>query len=314
MSAIEQELATLRQSEIALLKKQAEEREQEGRDLLAELATAVREQIRRAERNTRRSPRRLAYSDGGSEAKLTLRGGDSSLTLARARSSLAARGRHDAAALAAQSHPEPAVPFSEIERLAAQGNADTQFELGVMCEEIEVLRGDAEAFRKAADWYRQAADQGHADAQFRLGVLLEKGRRGVQQDYDEAVRLFRKAAESFRTAAEQGDAAAQSNLGLMYDVGKGLTQDRDAAGRSYRKSADWYRKAAEQGDANAQWKLGSMYEEGQGVPQDYAEAVCWYRKAAERGEAIAQELGGMYWLGKGVAQDRDEAARWCRNC
>jgi septal ring factor EnvC (AmiA/AmiB activator) len=45
VAAIEQELAALRQSEIALLKKQAEEREQEGRDLLAELATAVREQI-----------------------------------------------------------------------------------------------------------------------------------------------------------------------------------------------------------------------------------------------------------------------------
>jgi septal ring factor EnvC (AmiA/AmiB activator) len=45
VSAIEQELAALRQSEIALLKKQAERREQEGRDLLAELAAAVREQI-----------------------------------------------------------------------------------------------------------------------------------------------------------------------------------------------------------------------------------------------------------------------------
>lgn len=45
VTAIERELATIRQSEIALLKKQAEEREQEGRDLLAELATSVREEI-----------------------------------------------------------------------------------------------------------------------------------------------------------------------------------------------------------------------------------------------------------------------------
>jgi len=45
VSAIEQELAALRQSEIALLKKQAEDSEQEGRDLLAELATSIREQI-----------------------------------------------------------------------------------------------------------------------------------------------------------------------------------------------------------------------------------------------------------------------------
>jgi hypothetical protein len=43
--AIERELASLRQSENARLKNQAEQREQEGRDLLAELATAVREKI-----------------------------------------------------------------------------------------------------------------------------------------------------------------------------------------------------------------------------------------------------------------------------
>jgi chromosome segregation ATPase len=45
VSAIEQELGTLRESEIALLKRQAEESEQRGRDLLTELAAAVREQI-----------------------------------------------------------------------------------------------------------------------------------------------------------------------------------------------------------------------------------------------------------------------------
>jgi hypothetical protein len=50
VSAIEQELAAMRQSEIALLKKQAEESEQEGRDLLADLATAVREQIEASKR------------------------------------------------------------------------------------------------------------------------------------------------------------------------------------------------------------------------------------------------------------------------
>lgn len=49
-AAIEKELATLRQSEIALLKKQAEEREQEGGDLLAELAAAVGEQIEQAKK------------------------------------------------------------------------------------------------------------------------------------------------------------------------------------------------------------------------------------------------------------------------
>ncbi len=47
VAAIERELAALRQSENAMLMKQDEEKAREGRDLLAELATAVREKIQR---------------------------------------------------------------------------------------------------------------------------------------------------------------------------------------------------------------------------------------------------------------------------
>ena len=48
-SASEHKLAAMRQSENALPKKHAGESRQEGRDLLAELAAAVREQIQRVE-------------------------------------------------------------------------------------------------------------------------------------------------------------------------------------------------------------------------------------------------------------------------
>jgi hypothetical protein len=48
VSAIEQELVKLQQSEIALLKKQAEDKEREGGDLLAELAASVRGQVEQA--------------------------------------------------------------------------------------------------------------------------------------------------------------------------------------------------------------------------------------------------------------------------
>jgi hypothetical protein len=51
LSAIEQELTALQQSEIAMLKKQAEEREGQGGDLLAELANSVRERIERARKD-----------------------------------------------------------------------------------------------------------------------------------------------------------------------------------------------------------------------------------------------------------------------
>lgn len=50
VAVIEAELALLREGETALLKKEAEEKERDGQDLLAELATAVQEQIQQAKR------------------------------------------------------------------------------------------------------------------------------------------------------------------------------------------------------------------------------------------------------------------------
>jgi predicted nucleic acid-binding Zn-ribbon protein len=49
ISAIEQEIATLLKSEIAQLKQDAEKAQQQGRDLLAELASGIREKIRRVQ-------------------------------------------------------------------------------------------------------------------------------------------------------------------------------------------------------------------------------------------------------------------------
>jgi predicted nucleic acid-binding Zn-ribbon protein len=51
IAAIEQELATLRQSEIAKLKQQVEMRQQAGGDLLAELAVAIQEEIEQAKKD-----------------------------------------------------------------------------------------------------------------------------------------------------------------------------------------------------------------------------------------------------------------------
>ena len=47
---------------------------------------------------------------------------------------------------------------------------------------------------QAVTWYRKAAEQGDADAQFNLGVMYAKG-VGVPKDASQAVTWFRKAAE-----------------------------------------------------------------------------------------------------------------------
>ena len=61
------------------------------------------------------------------------------------------------------------------------------------------------------------AEQGNAIAQANLGGMYRKG-RGVEQDYEEAVKWYRQAAE-------QGHAIAQTNLGWMYRKGRGVEQD-----------------------------------------------------------------------------------------
>jgi TPR repeat protein len=54
--------------------------------------------------------------------------------------------------------------------------------------------GVAKDLAEAARLFRLAADQGNANAQFNLGVMYENG-EGVAKDLGEAMRLFRLAAD-----------------------------------------------------------------------------------------------------------------------
>ena len=232
-------------------------------------------------------------------------------------------------ALAAHKRGDFATALRLFRPLANQGNANAQFNLGLIFEQGQGVPQD---YVEAAKWYRLAADQGDAYAQTNLGFLYEKG-QGVPQNYAEAAKLY-------RLAAEQGDAVAQRNLGAMYHFGWGVPKDYDEAvkwnclavdqgdavaqrnlGEMYEKgegvvqnyveAAKLYRLAADQGLADAQINLGFMYAKGQGVPKDYAEAANWWRRAADQGEASAQfNLGLMYAKGEGVPKDYVRAHMW----
>ncbi|MHC8510415.1 MAG: SEL1-like repeat protein [Rhodospirillales bacterium] len=216
---------------------------------------------------------------------------------------------------AAQGRAERRIAAQELSelRLAAEsGDADAQFDLGVIYYQG---RGVAQDHAEAARWSRAAAEQGGwlwglvgamaapplnkgSPGAVRLGAFYDKG-RGVPQDYAEAARWW-------RAAAEQEDVSGQYFLGLLHREGRGVPQ-------SYAKAAELFRAAAEQGLDMAQSDLGMAYAEGLGVAQDDAEAVKWFRAAAEQGRSTAQfNLGLMYDKGRGVAQDDAEAARWWR--
>ena len=101
-----------------------------------------------------------------------------------------------------EEHLQPSAippPFAETKAKAEAGDADAQFNLGVMYYQGLGVEQD---LKEAVKWYQKAADQGDvAMAQFNLGVMYEKG-KGVEQDFKEAVKWYQKAAD-------QGDAMAQ---------------------------------------------------------------------------------------------------------
>ena len=119
--------------------------------------------------------------------------------------------------------------FKETLQVAEQGNAEAQFNLGLMYDNGQ---GVCQDYAQAVQWYRKAAEQGYAEAQFNLGVMYANG-QGVRQDHAQAVQWFGKAAE-------QGLANAQYNLGVMYANGEGIHQ-------SYKIAKEWFGKACDNG-------------------------------------------------------------------
>jgi len=89
----------------------------------------------------------------------------------------------------------------EVRRLAQQGVAWAQADLGSLYEDGLVVEQDAE---RAVRWYQRAAEQGYAGAQTNLGVMYAKG-IGVEINIFQAIRWLERAAA-------QGDRVARENL------------------------------------------------------------------------------------------------------
>ncbi len=71
-----------------------------------------------------------------------------------------------------------ATALREIKPLAEQGDADAQYNLGLMYSNG---RGVPQNHKTAVKWWRLAAEQGHAGAQAKLGAMYALG-QGVIQD------------------------------------------------------------------------------------------------------------------------------------
>lgn len=80
--------------------------------------------------------------------------------------------------------------FAKFNPLAAKGDVDAQFFLGVMYFRGQGVEQD---FRQSLKWYLKAAEQGDVQAQSRLGVMYGNG-HGVPRDMVQAHRWYSLAA------------------------------------------------------------------------------------------------------------------------
>ncbi len=187
--------------------------------------------------------------------------------------------------------------------------------------------------KKAAVWYRFAADAGNREAQFAYANLLAKGR---------AVKLDKKAARKYmKMAADAGHHKAQFNLAQMIVADKPLYAGYAEALPYYLKAAEngipdaqyvmarihatgngvpninptlarkWMTLAAINGFDSAQLELGIWLATGKGGPKDEKTALKWFRVAAEQGNILAQNrLARMYAFGLGTKRNLVTASKW----
>ena len=102
----------------------------------------------------------------------------------------------------AYEHRDYDTALKEWRPLAEQGDADAQFNLGVM---YDMGLGVSQDYQEAVRWYRRAAEQGNAGAQNNLGFMYGNA-QGVPKDYVLAhMWLNLVAAKGLKDAGELRD-------------------------------------------------------------------------------------------------------------
>jgi TPR repeat protein len=181
--------------------------------------------------------------------------------------------------------------FREWKAAAEAGQAEAQFDLGLLYAEGLGTRRD---LAEAAKWYRQAAEQGNAQAEFALGEMYSRG-WGAPRDTADILRWMQMANDP----ASDGPPTEWARV-----EGYGIERDQ-------KQAAFWYERAAKQGHAQAQYNLARLYATGQGVPRDQDQALRWVRSAASQGYPPAQARFGLRLAtANGITQDHRLAYFW----
>ena len=173
------------------------------------------------------------------------------------------------------------------------GRVDATYKLGLCYEEGRGVEKDIE---EAVRLYTIAAEKNLKEAKLKLGLAFDTssipsnlsnhdlmrrgddyfyGRRGLPQDYLEAIKYYYKAAEN-------SDIVAENDLGNCFAQGKGCPVNHTEA-------VYWYQQAVKHGYMYAQYNLAWAYEHGEGIEKNLEEAAKLYRMAADQGHMQAEK-------------------------
>lgn len=140
----------------------------------------------------------------------------------------------------------------------------------------QTQKPEAESFNEVLYGMDKAIKEGGPNAIYALfsyGIAYEKGKYGLEQNYE-------KAFNHYKSAADQGDATSQCAVARFCDKGLGVPKDEALA-------MQYYAEAAKKGNPEAFFALGEHYEEGKGVLQDRKQAIECYLKAADKYDSNA---------------------------
>nr|WMC98924.1 tetratricopeptide repeat protein [Aminobacter aminovorans] len=115
---------------------------------------------------------------------------------------------------AAYARKDYGAAFSQWKLLADTGDADAQFNLGILYSQGQ---GAARDLVQTMHWWRKAAAAGHLEATYSLGAAYLLGSYVERDD--------KVGAEWLRKAAERGHAEAQGQLGNPLCQGIGTSQE-----------------------------------------------------------------------------------------
>ena len=154
--------------------------------------------------------------------------------------------------------------LSQFEELAAEGNAASQYSIGLIYHLGHGVQRNPET---AYHWYKKSALQHYPRALNNIGMMYLNGEYVAK---NEAVGF--KLIEM----ASSGLAIAKNNLANCYKNGLGTTQDT-------RMAMIKYKEAGDAGYTLGWYHLAEMYEKGSsGIEKDIDQAVQFYTLAADK--------------------------------